>query len=296
VIRGSPASEPGLKASDKIIAVAGHRPAIFDDQSAELCKAPRERRRADGPYRDQAAPQLTLRREHVDVPSVDDIHSSTRPMASVIFKLTCFQKTTAATWTTPLAVHRWECAACMDLRGNPGGTADRGRRMRPTSSSIREHRLDPRPQPAGRIQLHGHDERLACAAGGVIDGDSAERQRDFRRRVRDHSRGVAGRRCATTAKARSRHLPLAVGGARHPVPTASSFANAIRSPTSGVEPDSWCINAKTDRRQVAPRPRGRSDATLSAGLEGTTTIGAANKPHGVLSSSPGWSANGDLPG
>ena len=44
---------------------------------------------------DEAPRPLTIRREHVDVPSVDDVKMVDQDFGIGYFKLTCFQKTTS---------------------------------------------------------------------------------------------------------------------------------------------------------------------------------------------------------
>ena len=103
VLHGSPAERGGIKAGDRIMAVAGRSThELSTDAAAELLQG------AEGTTVDIAvvtgnepARRLELRREHVDVPSVDDVALSTLPPASAISSSLASRKPPATIWTPP---------------------------------------------------------------------------------------------------------------------------------------------------------------------------------------------------
>ena len=170
MITGSPADRAGIRAGDRITEVDGQPTAnLSTDQAADLLQG------QEGSIVEittltpaGALRRLRVRREHVDVPSVDDVKIIDRDFGVGYLKLTCFQKTTsrdldAALWK----LHRDGMKSLIiDLRGNPGGLLTSSRRSGRQVRRRRDHRLDPRPQLAGRLQLHGPQGRhLARAAG-----------------------------------------------------------------------------------------------------------------------------------
>jgi carboxyl-terminal processing protease len=125
VISGSPAEQAGAKAGDRIIAVDGRDTSLFTtDQAANFLQGP------DGsvcnlvlgspgePHR-----QLAVRRQRVEVPSVDQVRIIDAQKGVGYLRLSCFQKTTRRDLETAL----WRLnregmrSLIIDLRGNPGG-------------------------------------------------------------------------------------------------------------------------------------------------------------------------------
>src|SRR5690606_4725173 len=125
VIPGSPADRGGLRPQDQIVAVDGQSTAsVSTEQAANLLQG-KEGRMVDVTVVSpgQSPRQMRLRREHVEVPSVDDVRIVDQAFGIGYLRLTCFQKTTsrdldAALWK----LHRMGMKSLvMDLRGNPGG-------------------------------------------------------------------------------------------------------------------------------------------------------------------------------
>jgi carboxyl-terminal processing protease len=125
VISGSPAEQGGVRIGDQIIAVDGQQASKYTtDQAANLLQGPEGSicnliLGAPG----EASRQLSVRRQRVEVPSVDQVRMIDSPQGVGYLRLTCFQKTTrrdleAALWR----LHREGMRSLvMDLRGNPGG-------------------------------------------------------------------------------------------------------------------------------------------------------------------------------
>ncbi len=274
VIHGSPADRAGLKAGDRIIAVSGHTThQLSTDQAAELLQGQEGTSVALTAVTGNDQPRsLTLRREHVDVPSVDDIHMIDAPSGIGYFKLSCFQKTTsrdvdAALWQ----LHRQGMRSLvMDLRGNPGGlltaAVDAANKFIEQGKIVSTH---------GRNAQEDYDYTASSLSVWhlplvvLIDGDSASASEIFAGAIRDHSRGVlVGTRSYGKGSVQG-IFPLGVGGAGIRLTTAK-FYSPKGHPFShvGVEPDIVVHQtAKPIDGELAPRVPGEPDAILSAGLE-----------------------------
>ncbi len=125
VISGSPAEQGGVRVGDRIVAVDGRQTSQYTTyQTANLLQGP------EGSVCNLilAAPgegnrQLAIRRQRVEVPSVDHVRIVDEKQGVGYLRLTCFQKSTrrdleAALWR----LHREGMRSLiMDLRGNPGG-------------------------------------------------------------------------------------------------------------------------------------------------------------------------------
>src|SRR5690606_32701021 len=134
-----------------------------------------------------------LRRQQVEVPSVDRVHIIDQDRGIGYFKITCFQKTT----TRDLDAALWQLhrdgmrSLIVDLRGNPGGLL---------TSSVEI--ADKFVQDGKIVSTRGRDPRedfdySAHRAGTwhvplvvLIDGDSASASEIFAGAIRDHRRGA----------------------------------------------------------------------------------------------------------
>ena len=193
VITGSPAERGGMLAGNVITAVNNQNVAQFStDQAADLLQGP------EGSFVDvglAAAGEtrsLRLRREQVDVPSVDDVKLIDRAYGVGYLKLTCFQKTTsrdldAALWK----LHRDGMKSLViDVRGNPGG-------LLTSSVEVADKFIEDGTivSTRGRSALENYT-YTAHKAGTwrmplvvLIDGDSASASEIFAGAIRDHHRG-----------------------------------------------------------------------------------------------------------
>ena len=125
VIHNSPAERAGIKSGDKIVSVGGRTTAdLTTDKAAELLQGS-EGSTVDLAVvtGDQDPRPLTIRRQHVDVPSVDEVQMLDKDFGIGYFKLTCFQKTTNHDVDVALFQLRQQGmrSLIIDLRGNPGG-------------------------------------------------------------------------------------------------------------------------------------------------------------------------------
>lgn len=195
VIAGSPAERAGIRARDRIVAVDGRTTKELDvDRASDLLQGP------EGSMVDvtlvapgQAARVLRVKREQVEVPSVDDVKLIDDADGIGYMKLTCFQKTTskdvdAALWK----LHRLGMKGLIvDLRGNPGGLLN-------SSVEIADKFIDAGAIVSTRGRNHAEDFNYSAHRPGtwkvplvvLIDGDSASASEIFAGAIRDHHRGT----------------------------------------------------------------------------------------------------------
>lgn len=196
VIPGSPAEESGLRAGDRIVAVDGQTTTdLSTDSAADLLQGPegsfvdvsvvsRTRRQ---PY------QVRVRRAHVEVPSVDDVHIADREAGIGYMRLVSFQKTTnddidRALWQ----LHRQHMQALvLDLRGNPGGlltaAVEVADKFLEDGIIVSTRGRNPREDFVYRAQRPGTWQMPLVV---LIDGDSASASEIFAGAIRDHARGT----------------------------------------------------------------------------------------------------------
>jgi carboxyl-terminal processing protease len=243
VITGSPAERAGIRSGDRITEVDGQATAeLSTDAAADLLQGP------EGSLvklvvldaKNQAR-RLSVRREHVEVPSVDDVKIIDADFGIGYLKLACFQKTTsrdldAALWK----LHREGMRSLiMDLRGNPGG-------LLTASVEVVDKFVDEGVivSTRGRSPLEDFD-YSAHKAGTwrvplvvLIDGDSASASEIFAGAIRDHRRGnIVGQRSYGKGSVQG-IFPLSIAGAGLRLTTAKFYSpNGQAISHVGVQPD-----------------------------------------------------------
>ena len=125
VIPRSPAERAGIRAGDTIVEVDGQSTVdLTTDQAATLLTGQEGSiAQLTAVTPGQTARRLTIRREHVEVPSIEDAKILDADTGIAYVKLPTFQKTTgrdleAALWEL---YHQGMRSLILDLRGNPGG-------------------------------------------------------------------------------------------------------------------------------------------------------------------------------
>ena len=163
VISGSPAEQAGVRAGDRILAVDGRQTSQYTtDQAANLLQGPEGSvcnlvLAAAG----EADRQVAVRRQRVEVPSVDQVRIIDEKQGVGYLRLTCFQKSTrrdleAALWR----LHREGMRSLIiDLRGNPGGLLISSVDIADLFLDSGRDRLHARPHRPGRQHLHGPCEK-----------------------------------------------------------------------------------------------------------------------------------------
>ncbi|HWA97104.1 MAG TPA: S41 family peptidase, partial [Pirellulales bacterium] len=195
VITGSPAERAGIVAGDRIVAVDGHTTdELSTDQAANMLQGKEGTMVQVTAVSPGAKPRvLSVRREQVDVPSVDDVRIIDRTYGIGYAKLTCFQKTTsrdldAALWR----LHREGMKSLvLDLRGNPGG-------LLTTSVEVVDKFVDRGVIVSTKGRSAQEDYVYSAHEPGtwhvplvvLIDGESASASEIFAGAIRDHRRGT----------------------------------------------------------------------------------------------------------
>jgi carboxyl-terminal processing protease len=243
VITNGPAARAGMVAGERIVGVDGR--SIRDmstDEAADLLKG------EQGSYVEVTlltpegqTRKLHVRRERVEVPSVEQVQIVDRDNGVGYFRISSFQKTTsrdvdAALWK----LHRDGMRSLIvDVRGNPGGllnesveVADRfvaeGTIVATHGRSAREN-YDYKAHQVGTW-------RVPLVV--LIDGDSASASEIFAGAIRDHRRGtVVGDRSYGKGSVQGIFPLRAVrGGIR--LTTAKFYSPSGRAISQGgVEPD-----------------------------------------------------------
>jgi carboxyl-terminal processing protease len=136
---------------------------------------------------------VTVRREHVEVPSVEDVRMADPAAGVAYLKISSFQKTTAA--DLEAALRRLDAAGMrslvVDLRGNPGGLLS-------AAVDVADLFLERGLVVATRGRSPEEDFNYTASRPGtwrmplvvVIDGESASSSEIFAGAIRDHARGT----------------------------------------------------------------------------------------------------------
>ncbi|MBI1902437.1 MAG: S41 family peptidase [Planctomycetia bacterium] len=277
VIGRSPADRAGLRVSDLITAVDGQSALDMNhEQAADKLQGPEgTSAQITVVSPGQEARSLTIRREHVDVPSIDEAQIVDPALGVAYFRLSTFQKSTLRELDETL----WKLHGkgmkhlIVDLRGNPGGLLS-------AAVDVSDKFLETGTIVSTRGRNTAEDMTYRAQAGGtwhvplilLIDGDSASASEIFAGAVRDNKRGViVGQRSYGKGSVQGIFsLRVADSGIRL---TTSKFFSPLGKPFTkvGVEPDVAVQQAaKPVDGQVAaaePPTSSAEDPYLRAALE-----------------------------
>ena len=293
VIPRSPAEQAGVRDGDRILAIGG-RPveSMSTDNAANLLQgeAGTVVELSLAAVGEQPR-RLSVRRQRVDVPSVDDVQILDAERGIGYLKLTCFQKTTCrdldeALWKLHRAGMRG--GLIMDLRGNPGG-------LLVTSVEV----VDKFVQQGVIVSTRGRNvqEKFTYSAHPdgtwrvplvvLIDEDSASAAEIFAGAIRDHRRGtIIGHRSYGKGSVQG-IFPLHSSPAGMRLTTAKFYSPDGR-PYSlvGVEPD-ILVPSHNMRQTARPIdgsiPAADADPILSAALRFARQSLTRQPPRGQLS-------------
>ena len=274
VIPGSPAARAGIRAEDHLIGVGGRSiGGLSVDEAAHLLQGPEGSlvtlAVARGPG---AARAITVRREHVEVPSIEEAGIIDGATGVARVKITSFQKTTAADLEATL--RRLDAAGMralvIDLRGNPGGLLS-------AAVDVADLFLDRGLVVATRGRSPEEDFNYSAGQPGtwrtplvvLIDGDSASSSEILAGAIRDHRRGtIVGSRSYGKGSIQG-IFPLDAAGVGMRLTTAKFFSpRGLPFSGVGVDPD---VVVQTTARPVdgsiARAADAGGDAALAAAVE-----------------------------
>ena len=283
VIPGGPAERAGIRGGDRIVAVEGQSTiSVTSEEAAEMLKGEPDSvvrvtlAAPDGQQRD-----VSVRRERVDVPSVEHAHLIDAQNGIAYFRLTTFQKSTsrdvdAALWQ----LHRQGMRSLIvDLRGNPGGlltasveVADKfladGNIVSTVGRSPREN-FDYRAHRAGTW-------RVPLVV--LIDGDSASASEIFAGAIRDQSRGtVVGERSYGKGSVQG-IFPLTTSHAGIRLTTAKFFSPSGQPISDrGVTPHRVVHVTARPSWTSSEMPDAATDASVAAAIETARQLVVANR-------------------
>jgi carboxyl-terminal processing protease len=274
VIPGSPAERAGLRAGDHLIGIGGRSiGGMSVDEAACLLQGPEGSLVTLAVVRGPgAARAVTVRREHVEVPSIEEAGIVDAAAGIARIRLTSFQKTTAA--DLEAALRRLHAAGMralvVDLRGNPGGLLS-------AAVDVADLFLDRGLVVATRGRSPEEDFNYTAAKSGtwrmplvvLIDGDSASSSEILAGAIRDHRRGtIVGSRSYGKGSIQG-IFPLQAAGVGMRLTTAKFFSpRGLPFSGVGVEPDVPVVTAaRPAGGEVAAAADQQADAALSAAVE-----------------------------
>ena len=243
VIPGSPAEKAGVSDGDLIIAVNGRSTHdLSTEEAANLLHGEAGSMAELTLQTPGVQPRnVRIRRDHVDVPSIDQTQILEGSRGVGYVKLTCFQKTThrdldAALWSL---YRQGMKSLIVDLRGNPGG-------LLVTAVEVVDKFVDGGTIVSTRGRSMQEDFTYSAHASGtwrvplvvLIDQESASAAEIFAGAIRDHRRGtIVGARSYGKGSVQG-IFPLSFSGAGVRLTTAK-FYSPSGHPYSGlgVQPD-----------------------------------------------------------
>jgi len=273
VITGSPAERAGIRPGDRIVAVDGRQTKdVSTERAANLLQGPAgtsvQLTLADAAGQTRS---VTVGRQRVEVPSVDDVQILDRSQGVGYLKLTCFQKTTAhdldaALWTLYQDGMR---SLIIDVRGNPGG-------LLVAAVEVADRFLERGVIVSTRGRNAQEDLTYSAHEAGtwrvplvvVVDQDSASAAEIFAGAIRDHHRGtIVGVRSFGKGSVQG-IFPLEETNAGVRLTTAKFYSPSGRPYNNlGVEPDVVVQIAARPIDGQLPPPSPKEDTVLAAALQ-----------------------------
>ena len=277
VIPGSPAERAGIKAQDRIVAVDGKSTAEMstDEAAAMLTGAEGTWVRVTA-YSANSQPRvLNIRREHVEVPSLEDVKILDPEYGIAYLRIPTFQKSTARDLETALwDLHRQGMRSLiLDVRDNPGGLLTAAVEVADkflTQGNIVSTRGRSAQEDFNYQAHYGGTWRVPLVV--LINGDSASASEIFAGAIKDHNRG---RVIGTTSYGKGSVqgiFPLRFVGAGIRLTTAKFFSpSGVPISHRGVIPHDMVFPQAHHVAKPVPVAHSRAslknqDAILNAGL------------------------------
>jgi carboxyl-terminal processing protease len=273
VIETGPAATAGIRPGDAIIAVDGKSMQdITTDQAADMLKGePDSYVVVSVRSADESVQQLRIRRERIELPSVEGAKIIDQDFGIAYMRLPSFQKTTtrevdAALWE----LHRQGMKSLIvDVRGNPGGlltaSVELADKFITEGAIVATRGRSPREDFDYRAH-HVGTWRVPLTV--LIDGDSASASEIFAGAIRDHRRGmVVGVRSYGKGSVQG-IFPLSAYKAGLRLTTAKFFSPSGQAISGqGVSPDVTVRSAaKPLDGSVATSTAENGDTILNAAL------------------------------
>jgi carboxyl-terminal processing protease len=273
VIRGSPAARAGIARGDHLTSVDGRSTiGISTDEAANILSGSEGSvARVTAVTQGQAPRVLSIRREHVEVPSIDESGIVDANYGVAYVKLPTFQKSTSRDLEAVL----WDLHGkgmrhlILDVRGNPGGLLTAAVEV-----------VDKFVQQGSILATRGRNpgENFDYAAHRVgtwrvplivlIDGDSASASEIFAGAIRDHRRGTIIGEASYGKGSVQGIFQLGLAGAGLRLTTAKFYTPSGQPISSvGVKPDievHRALRPTADGTRIATEG---SDPVLEAALQ-----------------------------
>jgi carboxyl-terminal processing protease len=277
VIPGSPAQRAGIQDNDRITAVDGQTTAQLstDEAASLLTGAEGSTVRVVAQTPGQPSRELVVRREHVEVPSLEDVKIIDKEGGVAYVKVPAFQKTTsrdleAALWD----LHRQGMRTLvLDLRGNPGGlltsAVEVADKFLQNGSIVSTRGRSPQ-EDFIYLAHYGGTWRVPLVV--LIDRDSASASEIFAGAILDNQRGdVVGERSFGKGSVQG-IFPLGYAGAGIRLTTALFYSpNGQKISHVGVSPN------LAVRRAARPSAEAHTSAKPVAGQVGELTASLPGK-------------------
>jgi len=280
VIPASPAERAGILAKDRIVAVDGKSTGeMSTDEAASMLTGSEGTWVRVTVYSPGAESRvLNIRREHVEVPSLEDVKIIDAENHIAYLRIPTFQKTTsrdleAALWD----LHRKGMESLiLDLRGNPGG-------LLTSSVEVADKFLTQGNIVSTRGRSAQEDFNYQAHYGGtwrvplvvLIDGDSASASEIFAGAIKDNHRGTIVGTTSFGKGSVQGIFPLGYAGAGIRLTTAKFFSpSGTAISHRGVVPDDNVrttakphVVAKTGSEGFSAVKPEVEDAILEAGIQ-----------------------------
>ncbi len=274
VIPGSPAERAGILDQDRIVAVDGKSTAeLSTDEAASMLTGVEGSYVRVTVYSPSSEPRvLNIRREHVNVPSLENPKIVDSDFGIAYVRIPAFQKTTSRDLETALwDLHRQGMRSLiLDLRGNPGGLLTASVELADkflTEGNIVSTRGRSPQEDFNYTAHYGGTWRVPLVV--LIDGDSASASEIFAGAIKDNNRGTIVGSTSFGKGSVQGIFPLGFAGAGIRLTTAKFYSpNGTPISYHGVEPhDKVQVVAKQVLERIDLANQEKSDLVLQAGIQ-----------------------------